>query len=164
MTEQKFTRRQALGTAAVAGVGVPLLAACGSNGQAAGDTGTAGGTAAAGATGATGSTGASGSSAAAAGGSADVLGKTSDVPVGGGKIFANANVVVTQPEAGTFKGFSATCTHQGCQVSAVANGTINCACHGSRFSIKDGSVVNGPASQPLQSASVTVQGSEIVEG
>lgn len=158
MTEQKLTRRQALGTAAVAGVGVPLLAACGSSGSS-GTTGTGSGTGGTGG-GASAPAGASGG----AGGSADVLGKTSDVPVGGGKIFTDANVVVTQPEAGTFKGFSATCTHQGCQVSAVANGTINCACHGSKFSIKDGSVVNGPASRPLQSANVTVQGSEIVEG
>jgi Rieske Fe-S protein len=153
--DQKLTRRQALGTAAVAGVGVPLLAACGSNGQVAGDTGTdqGAGSPTAGAAGSSGSSG-----------SATVLGKASDVPVGGGKVFTDANVVVTQPVAGTFKGFDATCTHQGCQVSAVANGTINCACHGSKFSIKDGSVVNGPASRPLQSATVSVQGADIVEG
>ncbi|HKN95588.1 MAG TPA: Rieske (2Fe-2S) protein, partial [Pseudonocardiaceae bacterium] len=68
------------------------------------------------------------------------LGKTSTIPVGGGVIFAQQDVVVTQPAAGTFKAFSATCTHLGCQVNAVANGLIQCPCHGSMYSIADGSV------------------------
>jgi Rieske Fe-S protein len=57
--------------------------------------------------------------------------------------------VITQPTRGVFLAFSATCTHQGCTVRAVAGGTINCLCHGSRFRIADGSVAGGPATQPL---------------
>ncbi len=64
-----------------------------------------------------------------------------DVPVGGGVIEAALGVVVTQPANGEFRAFSSTCTHQGCTVSEVDDGTINCFCHGSRFSIEDGSVV-----------------------
>jgi Rieske Fe-S protein len=64
-----------------------------------------------------------------------------DVPVGGGVIAGALGVVVTQPTAGDFRGFSSICTHQGCTVSEVNNGTINCFCHGSRYSIEDGSVV-----------------------
>jgi Rieske Fe-S protein len=135
VTERKFTRRQAVGAVAVAGIGVPLLAACGSGDAV--------------------------DSESAATNGPQKLGPTSDVPVGGGKIYQSANVVVTQPTQGTFEGFVATCTHQGCQVSSVADGTIDCACHGSRFSIKDGSVVNGPATQPLQTAKLTVAGNEI---
>ncbi len=67
-----------------------------------------------------------------------------DVPVGGGVILGDQNVVVTQPQKGTFEGFSATCTHQGCILASVASGTINCGCHGSQFSISDGSNVAGP--------------------
>jgi Rieske Fe-S protein len=89
------------------------------------------------------------------------LASTSDIPVGGGEVFADRNVVVTQPEAGTFKAFSAVCTHQGCTVSEVASGTIDCACHGSKFAIADGSVVNGPASRPLEERQVTVSGDTI---
>ena len=70
-------------------------------------------------------------------------------PGGGGKIIDGPNIVITQPEAGSFKAFTAVCTHQGCIVSTVSNGTIDCPCHGSKFSIKDGSVVNGPATSPL---------------
>lgn len=88
--------------------------------------------------------------------------KKSDIPVGGGVVYDDRKVVVTQPEAGTYKAFSATCTHQGCLVGKVADGTIDCPCHGSRFSITDGSVVHGPASRPLPSVSFTVKGSEIV--
>ena len=95
---------------------------------------------------------------------ANQLATTADVPVGGGKIISGANVVLTQPVAGTFKGFSAVCTHQGCIVATIANGTIDCPCHGSKFSIKDGSVVNGPAPSPLPTVAITVQGTSILKG
>jgi len=98
-------------------------------------------------------------SAASGGGSA--LAKTSDIPVGGGKIFPSDKVVVTQPTAGQFKGFSAVCTHMGCTVAEVSGGTINCPCHGSRFHVADGSVAHGPASSPLPPKQVTVSGDEI---
>jgi Rieske Fe-S protein len=104
-----------------------------------------------------GTTAAGGTSAA--GGS--VLATTSEIPVGGGKVFASAKVVVTQPSANTFKGFSAICTHMQCTVDQVANGTIDCPCHGSKFSIKDGSVVGGPAPSPLPAASIAVNGTNI---
>ena len=80
----------------------------------------------------------------------DVLAKKSEIPVGSGKIdFADA-IVVTQPTAGQFLGFNAICTHQGCVVAKVKGDTIICSCHGSEFSIKDGSVKKGPARQPLE--------------
>ncbi|MFD9631168.1 Rieske (2Fe-2S) protein [Streptomyces violascens] len=90
-----------------------------------------------------------------------VLGKTSDIPQGGGKIFAAQGVVVTQPTAGQFKAFSAKCTHQGCAVSSVSGGTINCPCHGSKFDVADGSVKGGPAPSPLPAAAISVQGDSI---
>lgn len=86
---------------------------------------------------------------------------TADVPVGGGLILADQNLVITQPSAGSFKGFSATCTHQGCTVATVADGTINCPCHGSKYSVVDGSVQGGPAPRPLESRAVTVTGTAI---
>lgn len=94
-------------------------------------------------------------------GGAQPLAKTSDIPVGGGTVFADKKVVVCQPTAGQFKAFSAICTHQGCAVKDVANGTINCPCHGSKFNVTDGSVAAGPATQPLPAATVTVQGDSI---
>jgi Rieske Fe-S protein len=78
------------------------------------------------------------------------------VPVGGGTVVPAAKVVVTQPSAGTFEAFSATCTHAGCLVGSVSGGTIHCPCHGSQFSISDGSVVAGPAPTPLPGVAVRV--------
>jgi Rieske Fe-S protein len=92
------------------------------------------------------------------------LAATADVPVGGGVVLAAQDVVLTQPVAGTFKAFSATCTHQGCTVGDVSGGTINCPCHGSRFAVADGSVAGGPAPKPLPEKAIAVQGSEIVLG
>ncbi len=87
---------------------------------------------------------------------------TSDVPVGGGVVFAEQDVVVTQPVAGEFQAFSATCTHQGCAVDEIADGTINCPCHGSQFAVEDGSVVAGPAGSPLPERTIRVEGGSIV--
>ncbi|MFI7501955.1 Rieske (2Fe-2S) protein [Streptomyces sp. NPDC049687] len=98
------------------------------------------------------------SSSAAAG---TALAKTTDIPVGGGKIFKDRKVVVTQPTKDDFKAFSAICTHQGCTVGSVTDGTINCPCHQSKFRIADGSVAGGPAPKPLPAKQITVQGGSI---
>jgi len=91
------------------------------------------------------------------------LALTSDVPVGGGKILADKKIVITQPRAGSFEAFTAICSHQGCTVSDVSGGTVNCPCHGSRFSIANGSVVTGPAASALAPVSIKVQGTSIVQ-
>jgi Rieske Fe-S protein len=101
------------------------------------------------------------SGAAGGGAQGAVLAQASDIPVGGGRVFAERQVVVTQPQAGTFKAFSAICTHQGCTVAEVKGGTINCPCHGSRFRIADGGVANGPAASPLPPVDVKLDGDAI---
>ncbi|MFF6878761.1 Rieske (2Fe-2S) protein [Streptomyces sp. NPDC012474] len=90
-----------------------------------------------------------------------VLANIDEIPVGGGKIFKDEEVVVTQPEQGQFKAFSAICTHQRCTVGSVSDGTINCPCHGSRFQIADGAVAQGPATRPLPAEQITVEGNAI---
>ncbi len=92
---------------------------------------------------------------------ANVIAKTADVPVGSGVIVDK--VVVTQPTAGVFKGFSSTCTHKGCTVDKIADGTIDCPCHGSMFNL-DGSVAKGPATKPLEVEAISVEGDSIVPG
>jgi Rieske Fe-S protein len=95
---------------------------------------------------------------------AGALAATSQVPDGGGKIIDGKNIVITQPRSGSFRAFTAICTHEGCIVSSVSNGTINCPCHGSKFSIKDGSVVHGPAPSPLAAIAIKVEGTSIFQG
>ena len=94
-------------------------------------------------------------------GSGTELGPAADVAVGGGVIFNNDDpVVVTQPTEGEFRAFGANCTHAGCLLASVTE-TINCDCHGSKFSIEDGSVVSGPAQEPLPEREVSVEGDTI---
>jgi Rieske Fe-S protein len=88
-----------------------------------------------------------------------------DVPVGGGVILPDEQMVVTQPAAGEFKAFSFVCTHQGCPVTEVKGGVIVCHCHGSRFSVATGAPEPGsPATKPLAARPVSHQDGEVVAG
>ncbi|MFF8983177.1 Rieske (2Fe-2S) protein [Streptomyces globisporus] len=89
------------------------------------------------------------------------LARTGDIPVGGGTIFKERKIVVTQPTEGEFKAFSAVCTHASCLVSTVSDGTINCPCHGSKFAITDAAVEAGPATRPLPPEEISVSGGAI---
>lgn len=160
---KETTRRTALAGVGLAGLAASL-AACGtgasSSGTAGGPTSKSASAGGAGAGGTPAQAGATGS-AQASSGAGSALATTSEIPVGGGKVFTAAQVVVTQPAAGQFKAFSAVCTHAQCLVDQVANGTIDCPCHGSQFSVKDGHVVSGPAPSPLPPKSITVTGDNI---
>ncbi|GLW08363.1 iron-sulfur protein [Microtetraspora sp. NBRC 13810] len=147
MRQNDRTTRRAV----IAGVGtgglLTVLAACGASGD----------------TTAT-EQGADASAAPSSGGAPSAGGaltSTADIPVGGGKVFPDRKVVVVQPEEGTFKGYTAVCTHQGCTVQDVRDGSIVCPCHMSTFSVTDGSVQKGPATQPLAEVPITVSGDRI---
>jgi nitrite reductase/ring-hydroxylating ferredoxin subunit len=86
---------------------------------------------------------------------------TADIPVGGGKVFPDLGVIVTQPTAGSYKVFTNICTHQGTKIDKVADGVMECPLHHSKFSIADGSVVAGPATKALPEKSVKVSGDGI---
>ncbi|WP_165985837.1 Rieske (2Fe-2S) protein [Streptomyces sp. YIM 98790] len=161
MTGPLTSRRTALAAGAAAGLAV-TLAACGSddgNGDAptGQDPGTGGGT----------ETGTEepGTDGGADGGEqtgGEALARTSDVPVGGGLILEQEKVVITQPEEGTFKAFSAVCTHQGCTVGSVSDGHIICPCHDSMFAVADGvPTPNSPARAPLPEEDISIEGEEI---
>lgn len=132
MTHPPTRRTILLATGAAA-----LLAGCGDSGDDSSDTATAGAS------------------------PGPELAKTADIPVGGGKVFKDEKVVVTQPAEGEFKAFSAICTHQRCPVANVEAGTINCTCHGSKFRITDGSVAAPPATRALPERKITVEGNSI---
>jgi Rieske Fe-S protein len=146
------------------GVGLPLLAACGANsntGAAAQSSGTPTDSSTPTKSAAGKATKASKSPSAASTPSGTKIAATSDIAVGGGEVLSGVKVVVTQPTKGEFKGFSAVCTHAGCILADVTT-TINCGCHGSQFSVTDGSVVQGPATTALPAVSITVSGTEIL--
>ncbi len=79
------------------------------------------------------------------------------VPAGGGVVLDQADIVLVRDQTGSVHGFSATCTHQGCQVDAVRDDSISCPCHGSVFDARTGAVVSGPASRPLPKVTVVVR-------
>jgi Rieske Fe-S protein len=139
-----ISRRTVIMTTGLAAAAIAGLSSCTNYGTAPAAEPSAAGT----------SGGATAGSSAAAG---PVTVKEADIPVGSGKIFPDAQTVITQPKKGEFKAFSAICTHQGCVVDTVTN-TINCPCHGSKYSITDGSVVNPPAPQPLPAKTIKVSG------
>jgi len=127
------SRRSVLKGVAAAGVAAPVLAACG---------------------------GGSGSGSGTSGGGTVTTVKAADVPVGGGVVSGQA--VVVQPSAGTFKAYSAVCTHAGCLVSQVQDGEIICPCHGSTFAVATGAPDGGPAPSPLGALTATVQGDSVI--
>jgi Rieske Fe-S protein len=46
--------------------------------------------------------------------------------------------------------YSLSCTHQGCKIGVQdKDHVMGCACHGSTFSVADGSAIKGPAKKPL---------------
>ncbi len=143
---QSIDRRTVIRSAGVVGVGAvgaATLAACGGSSDTATPTSKAAG------------------SAAGAGGSAAGGIKATDIPVGGGKVFDDTKIVVTQPKAGEFKAFSAICTHKGCTVAKVENGTIDCPCHGSKYDMTTGAVKNGPATAALPAKTAKESGGSI---
>lgn len=73
-------------------------------------------------------------------------------------------VIVTMSPDGTIHAFSMRCTHQACSVDNQpfpyqGHEDIHCSCHGSVFAL-DGSVVIGPATEPLTPYTVTYNASQ----
>lgn len=92
------------------------------------------------------------------------VGKAGDVGAGelgvfeaGGRKIAVANV------DGTLHAFDDTCTHAQCSLSeGELEGTnVECPCHGSVFDVTNGAVMNAPATEPVDSFPVRVQGDEL---
>jgi Rieske Fe-S protein len=146
------SRRTVVAGLGAAGLAVALTA-CGSDDDASGSS-----TEQSAGPGAEASAGAGAEQSAGAGAA---LAKTSDIPEGGGKVFKDEKVVVSQPTAGDYKAFSTICTHQKCPMVDLKDDILSCSCHGSQFSIADGSVKKGPATEPLPAQQITVSGDSI---
>ncbi|MFI7412873.1 Rieske (2Fe-2S) protein [Streptomyces sp. NPDC049627] len=148
----KPSRRTVVAAVGAAGLAVALTA-CGSEDDASGSSTQQGADA--------GATTEAGGSSGGAGAGGAALAKTSDIPEGGGKVFGDEKVVVSQPAAGEYKAFSTICTHRQCPMTDLAGDTLTCACHKSQFSVLDGSVKKGPATEPLEAKQISVSGDSI---
>jgi len=151
MSDDGLSRRSALGAAGVVAAGVVVGYVAGRNSDAAKALQLSGGGGGGGGYG-------SSQSAGSGGKSNHPLAAVADIPDGGGVIVGN--VVVTR-SGSQVRAFSATCTHQGCQVNRVSNGKIDCPCHGSVFDASTGAVVAGPAPSPLPPVAISVRNGEV---
>lgn len=82
-----------------------------------------------------------------------------DIPVGSAKIVDD--VIIAQPTQGQFAAYSTTCPHAGSKINKVSGDTVKCQAHGSIFAIKDGSVIQGPATSPLDKKNASVKGDKV---
>jgi len=75
----------------------------------------------------------------------------------GGKSILVVNV------QGKYYAIGNVCTHMGCMLSDgdLKGETVTCSCHGSKFDVKNGKVVGGPATKPEPSYQVEVEKDEI---
>ena len=158
MNVERRTVLQATGLVAVGGV----VAACSTSGSSGAPSSSSAAPAASSSSAAPAASSAAASTAPASSAGGASVAAVSDIPVRGGLILDDVAVVLTQPTAGDVKAFTAICTHQGCLVSQVVENEIICPCHGSRYSGTDGSVIQGPSTQPLAPAGITVDGGNVV--
>ena len=105
-----------------------------------------------------------GGSAPAGGGSGQGLAALADVPDGSGLVVDNpaGGKILLARTGEEVKAYNAACTHMGTILDAPQDGVAVCSNHGSEFSTEDGSVQKGPATQPLPTVDVKVEGDQVV--
>lgn len=77
----------------------------------------------------------------------------------------NGDKIVVFNLGGEFFALSDVCSHAGCLLSEngqIEGDLVECICHGSKFNIKDGQVVEGPAFEPMPVYEVKVEGDDIL--
>lgn len=93
------------------------------------------------------------------------IGSSKDIPPGQMKVFDLEGTKVMVANAnGNLYAIDNTCTHMGCSLGngKLIGTTVTCPCHGSQFDVTSGAVVRGPASRPVQSHAVKVQGEDLL--
>ena len=95
---------------------------------------------------------------------ADAVAKTGDIPEGEMRAFEVGGEDVTIANVdGAFYAFNDVCTHMMCSLAEgdLEGTTVTCACHGSEFDVTTGDVLGGPATEPVDSYEVSVEGEDI---
>jgi len=92
------------------------------------------------------------------------LAKVADVPDGGGLILDNpgGGKILLVRNGTEVKGYNAACTHMGTILQAPKAGLATCVNHGSQFDTATGAVTKGPATKPLLTVTVKVDGDQVV--
>lgn len=93
-----------------------------------------------------------------------IAAKVGELVPNSGKIFrfGDKPALLILTEQGTYKAFSAVCTHLNCTVEYnPASKGILCACHNGRYDL-NGRVISGPPPKPLPEFKITQRGEEII--
>jgi nitrite reductase/ring-hydroxylating ferredoxin subunit len=92
------------------------------------------------------------------------VGRTADIAPGQMHVFEVSGTKVTVAATDDrLYAFDDTCTHMGCSLAAgeLDGTTVTCRCHGSQFDVTTGAVLRGPATRPVRSRVVEVQGLDL---
>ncbi|RFU82465.1 Rieske (2Fe-2S) protein [Streptomyces triticagri] len=92
------------------------------------------------------------------------LGAADAIAPGAVKLYREQRLVVSRSAAGEYTAFSAQCTHAGCVLDKIEKDEGNCPCHGSRFDVRTGDVLEGPATVPLNPVPVREENGKLVAG
>ncbi|HMG11738.1 MAG TPA: Rieske 2Fe-2S domain-containing protein [Gemmatimonadaceae bacterium] len=93
------------------------------------------------------------------------IGSSKDVVPGQMRVFDLQGTKVNVASAGgNLYAFDDTCTHAGCSLARgkLDGTTVTCACHGSQFDVTSGAVLRGPATRPVRSRPVRVEGENLL--
>jgi 3-phenylpropionate/trans-cinnamate dioxygenase ferredoxin subunit len=93
-----------------------------------------------------------------------VVAKVAEINEGEKKeVQVNGKAILLIKSGGNYFAIDARCPHKKLPLSkGKVDGTfITCAFHGSKFNITDGSIVNGPATEPVATYPVKVEGDSI---
>ena len=91
--------------------------------------------------------------------------KADEVGEGEAKAFQVGDKLVgVVRSGGELLAFGDICTHRQCNLTSggeIEGTVIECECHGSRFDMKTGEVVDGPATEPIPVFQVRDEGGEL---
>jgi nitrite reductase/ring-hydroxylating ferredoxin subunit len=93
------------------------------------------------------------------------IGNSKDVVPGQMRVFDVSGIKVNVASAdGSLYAFDDTCTHTGCSLAKgkLDGTTVTCPCHGSQFDVTSGAVLRGPASRPVRSRLVQIEGEDLL--
>src|SRR5262245_37051318 len=93
------------------------------------------------------------------------VGSAKDIVEGKMHVFdIDGTKVSVATTVGHLHAFDDTCTHRGCSLGAgeLDGTTVTCPCHGSQFDVTSGAVIRGPATRPVRSRSVEVEGEDLM--
>jgi 3-phenylpropionate/trans-cinnamate dioxygenase ferredoxin component len=92
------------------------------------------------------------------------VGRTGDIGEGDMRSFpVGEREVVLARVDGAWYAFDNVCTHMQCPLSMgdLDGIRVECPCHGSAFDVTSGGVLNGPATEPVETFPVRVEGQDL---